>query len=139
MKYFNPIGGYFELELQRGLEYHRDCIALNTGRNALEYILKVNGYNRVFIPYYTCEVLLEPFKKTKTKYGFYNINEKFKPINLPDLGENDALLYTNYYGINESTVRQLKKKYSNLIVDNSQAFFDQPLYGTETFYSCRKF
>jgi hypothetical protein len=32
-----PIGGYFELELRKGKEYHTDAIRLNTGRNALEY------------------------------------------------------------------------------------------------------
>jgi hypothetical protein len=32
------IGGYFELELSRGEEYHSDAIRLNTGRNAFEYI-----------------------------------------------------------------------------------------------------
>ena len=37
------IGGYFELELKKNEEYHKDALSLNTGRNALEYILKTNG------------------------------------------------------------------------------------------------
>ena len=31
------IGGYFELELPQGEEYHKNAIRLNTGRNAFEY------------------------------------------------------------------------------------------------------
>jgi hypothetical protein len=36
----NPIGGYFELELRKSDEYHKEAIRLNTGRNALKLILK---------------------------------------------------------------------------------------------------
>ena len=68
------IGGYFELELPQGTEYHSQAIALNTGRNALEYILRARGYKRVYLPYYSCEVLLEPFKKLGVDYTFYHIN-----------------------------------------------------------------
>ena len=57
------IGGYFSLELPLIEEYHKNAIRLNTGRNCLEYILRVRGYKKVYIPYYTCEVILEPFKK----------------------------------------------------------------------------
>ena len=35
----NPIGGYFELELRKGEEYHKEAIRLNSGRNAFEYVL----------------------------------------------------------------------------------------------------
>ena len=58
-----PIGGYFSLELPHYGEYHKDAIRLNTGRNCLEYILRVRNYKKVYIPYYTCDVVLEPFKK----------------------------------------------------------------------------
>ena len=45
------IGGYFELELREGQEYHKKAIKLNTGRNALELILMVKQYKKVFIPF----------------------------------------------------------------------------------------
>ena len=62
------IGGYFELELSSSGEYFPKSIALNTGRNAFEYILKVRYYKKVYIPYYTCDVMLEPIKKLKVDY-----------------------------------------------------------------------
>ena len=53
----SAIGGYFELELDnRGTLYHDDAIALNSGRTSLEYILLHNSYEKVFLPYYTCDV-----------------------------------------------------------------------------------
>ena len=56
------IGGYFSLELPKYEEYHKDAIRLNTGRNCLEYILRARRYSKVYIPYYTCEVILgSPF------------------------------------------------------------------------------
>lgn len=53
-----PIGGYFELELRQGEHYHKDAIRLNSARNCFEYILLARKYKKVFLPYYTCEVLL---------------------------------------------------------------------------------
>lgn len=55
----NVLGGYLELELNDfGNIYHDDLVDLNTGRNALEYILIQQGYEKIYIPYYTCNVTL---------------------------------------------------------------------------------
>ena len=74
------IGGYFELELPKGKEYHQDAIRLNTGRNAFEYILRTKGYQKVYLPYYTCDAMLEPINKLALNYEFYQIDETFRPI-----------------------------------------------------------
>ena len=44
------IGGYPALELRQGEHYHTGALKLNTARNALEYILRVRGYDKVYIP-----------------------------------------------------------------------------------------
>lgn len=135
-----PIGGYFELELNRGQEYHRDAIKLNTGRNCFEYILRTASIKKIYIPAYTCSVLLEPIKKLQIKYDIYHIDENLDPIfNKVVLG-NEALLYTNYFGIKDKTVKKLSRIYKNkLIVDNAQSFFSKPQKILGTFYSPRKF
>ena len=48
-----PIGGYFELELNHFAEYHSEAIALNTARNALEYALRTDEYQKIYIPYFS--------------------------------------------------------------------------------------
>lgn len=136
----NAIGGYFELELRQGEHYHKDAIKLNTARNCLEYILKARAYKKIYIPYYTCEVILEPIKKLKIKYEFYCVNKSLEPAEEYVLKNNEAFLYTNYFGLKNEAVRKLANKYKNqLIVDNSQAFYAEPQKNTDTFYSARKF
>ena len=136
----NPIGGYFELELPQLAEYHQTAIALNTGRNCLEYILRVRGYRRVYLPYYSCEVILEPFKKLGVEYSFYPVNANLEVEEPITLSADEAFLYINYFGLKQDHVKVLAQRYGKqLIVDNTQAFFDRPIDGVDTFYSCRKF
>lgn len=133
------IGGYFELETRRGEHYHRDAIRLNTARNCLEYILISRRYKKIYVPYYTCEVVLEPIRKLEVDFEFYSIDESLEPVLPANVQNGEALLYTNYYGLKQPAVEKLAKQYRNLIVDNSQAFYAAPLAGTDTFYSARKF
>ena len=135
-----PIGGYFSLELPQYEEYHKDAIRLNTGRNCLEYILRSRKYDKVYIPYYTCDVVLEPFQKLSIAYEFYHINIHLEISNHIEPKEGEALLYTNYFGLKQRYVEQLAKRNGQrLIVDNTQTFYAQPLDGIDTFYTCRKF
>jgi hypothetical protein len=135
-----PIGGFFELELNKGQEYHMNALRLNTGRNAFAYVLKAKGYSKVFLPYYTCEVMLEALKKTGIQYELYKLDKKLYPaLKFSGLTDRDVVVYTNYFGICDENVNKIAKENSNLIIDNSQAFFSQPIKHIDTFYSARKF
>ena len=135
-----PIGGYFSLELPFHEEYHKEALRLNTGRNCLEYILRARKYSKVFIPYYTCDVVLEPFRKLGVSYEYYSVNIHLELAKDIQLGEDEALLYTNYYGLKQRYVEKLAQQYGNqLIVDNTQAFYAKPVAGIDIFYTCRKF
>ena len=135
-----PIGGYFELELRKGEHYHKNAIRLNTARNCFEYVLRTRNYKKVYVPYYTCEVMLEPIKKQGIGYEFYPINASLEPVELPVLKEEEAFVYTNYFGLKQDCVKRLAKAYgAQLIVDNAQAFYAEPIQGIDTFYSVRKF
>lgn len=133
------IGGYLDLQLNAGQEYYPDLIKLNTGRNALEYILRVKRFKLIYIPYFTCEAVLEPIKKLKMQYHFYTIDELFDPVMDFAVGENECMLYTNYFGLKHHTAEKLRTTINNVILDYSQAFFTPPLERSDTFYSCRKF
>ncbi|MDD4992432.1 MAG: hypothetical protein PHR83_09395 [Paludibacter sp.] len=135
----NEIGGYFELELRTGNEYHFNAIKLNSGRNCLEYILRARGYKKIYIPYFTCDVILEPINKLGILYEFYSIDKQLDPVLNAKLENDEALLYTNYFGIKSAKVIELSSTIKNLIIDNSQAFFSNPIDGIDTFYSARKF
>lgn len=136
------IGGYFGLaDHEEGMFPHQGGIFLNTGRNALEYILRsIGDVKRVYLPYYTCEVVLEPLKKLYIPWTFYHIDTCFEiadEIN-PQVGE--YIIANNYFGIKDAYIRQLAEKYGDhLIVDCAQALFAEPISGIKTFYSTRKF
>lgn len=134
------IGGYFGLELTKGEHYHKDALRFNTATNCFERVLLSRQYEKVYIPYYTCDVLLNPIYKLELNFEFYNINKSLEPINLPKLNNKEAFLYTNYFGLKQECVKRLVSKFGNqLIVDNVQAFYAEPLDGIDTFYSARKF
>lgn len=133
------IGGYFELELLRKNHFHEQALKLNSGRNCLEYILKAREYKKIYIPYFTCEVILEPIHKLGLDFQFYSINSKLEPIFDFEIELGAAFLYTNYFGLKQNFIESLSHSISNLIIDNSQAFYAAPLMGIDTFYSARKF
>ena len=134
------IGGYFELELNKNSEYHQSALRLNTGRNALEYILEANHYSKIYLPYFTCDVLLQPIKNLEIEFEFYKIDEKLEPIfDFSKIEEGECFLYTNYFGLKDSFVKKLSKKCKNLVIDNAQSFYSKPIKNVDTFYSPRKF
>ena len=139
----DAIGGYFELAdyEEGGIFPHQAGILLNTGRNALEFILRSIGEVKgVYLPYYTCEVVLEPLKRLHIPWMYYHINAQFEindEIN-PRTGE--SIITNNYFGIKDDYIRRLVAKFGDhLIVDCAQALFAKPIPGVKCFYSTRKF
>ena len=135
------IGGYFSLELSSvGNMPHFEGVLLNTGRNALEYILRtmLPNVSKLYLPYFTCDTVLEALKKTKIPYEFYSINSNLELSNLPLWKESEYLLYTNYYGIKDAYVHKLDEIYPDqLIVDNAQALYCPST--KKSLYSPRKY
>lgn len=136
MNLYKEIGGYFGLEIDSRFDNISNNIALNCARNCLRYTIKAFNIKEIYVPYYTCPVVWQAIKKENCKINFYHIDDKFMPtINFP---ENSYILYTNYFGFCAQNVKFLAKKYKNLIIDNSQAFY-MPKYGIASFNSIRKF
>lgn len=139
----NAIGGYFELAdlVECGKFPHNDGVLLNTGRNALEYILRsIGNVKHIYLPYYTCEVVLEPLKKLNIPYTYYHINTSFEIADELNPKEGEYIIANNYYGIKDAYIQKLAEKYGDqLVVDCAQAFFAKPLPGIKAFYSMRKY
>lgn len=137
------IGGYFGLadaDCECG-SLPVDGIALNTCRNALEYIiLQLPDAKRIYVPYYTCEAVIEPLKRLPIEYEFYHINEQLEIAEELVLGKGDYLIANNYFGIKDAYIAELAKEYGDkLIVDNAQALFAPVLPNIKAAYSTRKF
>lgn len=137
------IGGYFEQAERENSDNfpHKNGILLNTGHNALEYILRsIKEIKCIYIPYFTCKVVLEPIKRLAIPYRFYHINSRFEIAGHISLDVNEYIIVNNYYGIKDFYIRSLYAKYGeHLIVDCAQAFFAPVVFGIKSFYSPRKY
>lgn len=130
------IGGYFELEIHHGDEFHNNAVRLNTARNSLRYIIKAYNIKKLYVPEYTCPVVWDAVAAENCEMAFYPISTSFMPD--MDFPENAYILYTNYFGICSDNVKTLCGKYPNLIVDNSHSFYSSR-EGLASFNSARKF
>lgn len=134
------IGGYLELEGFFGREYYPDAVPVNNARNGLLYLLKARGIQKLYIPYYLCDSVSLLCKREGYLYDFYPIHEDFTPCFDRCLKNGECLYVVNYFGkLDETTILELKSRYGNVILDNVQAFFQRPVSGIDTLYSCRKF
>lgn len=134
------IGGYLELEDFKGEEYYPDAVAVNNARNGLLYLIQARGIRKLYIPHYLCDSVSGLSKRKGCPYDFYSIHEDFMPAFNGRLREGEYLYVVNYFGrLDDAKILELKSQYGNVILDNVQAFFQKPLPGIDTIYSCRKF
>ena len=138
------IGGYFGLEVcATGSHPHSNArLALKSGRASLRCLLEVERPDFVWLPYYSCDALLEPFIATGTPYGFFAVDREMRVANpWPQLRVNDRIVYINYFGLNAGYAERLEDHYGQqLWVDQTQAFFECPTVSRAShFNSSRKF
>lgn len=138
-----PIGGYFEWEFPTNDSsfMHSEGVLMNSGRHSLEYILESIGQiKRLWIPYYTCDVILQPLERMGISYAFYHIKNDLTLAHEIGLSDDEYLIYTDYFGLMDKYCNILADRYKGqLIVDNAQALFANHIEGTYSFYSPRKF
>lgn len=136
------IGGYLGFEKFSGKSYHSDALAFNSCRNALCFLIMIKGYRRIWLPDYFCGSVEGTIKKyTNIEICYYNVNNDFTP---PDrIGSSrpeECVLIVNYYGIlTNDEILNYQGKYNNLILDNTQSYFQYPVNHVDTIYSCRKY
>lgn len=133
------IGGYIEFEHYNRSMLHSDAIALNSGRNSLAYLIRARQIKKIKLPYFLCDSVRNICGKENVQVTYYKINSLFQPEKV--FLEDDEWLYTvNFYGqLSQEYIRELKEKYIRVIVDNAQAYFQMPVEGVDTLYTCRKY
>ncbi|MXV16693.1 hypothetical protein [Hufsiella ginkgonis] len=135
------IGGYFELELGKtGNRYHTTPYRLKSGRASLAFVLGILRPVNVYVPYYTCDALLEPLIAAGIPYTFYHINGDLEITSLPVLQPGELIIYINYYDIKRAYAEVLSGIYGDrLIVDCTQSYFLKGNGKAWFFNSTRKF
>lgn len=139
-KALREIGGYIELDDCYGQEYHKNALALNSGRHCLEYLIRAKHIKKILIPFFLCASVSDICKKNRCEIEYYEISDNFLPCFNKDLENNEWLYIVNYYGqISNDVICRLKANFGNIIIDNAQAFYQYPVNGVDTLYTCRKF
>ena len=136
------IGGYFELELPQKSEYYcgPHVLPVNSGRAALYAAIKASGAKKVYMPHYLCTTMFQSADALGIPYELYFMDENYMPVGLEETGPEEAIVVIQYFGTGHfSRYEPLLKKHHNLIIDNTQAFFAEPLKGAYNLYSPRKF
>lgn len=136
-----PIGGFFELETPAGQElYHNHAAALSNGRACMMVALEQIQPKRAFVPHYTCDAAIEPFRRLQIDIEFYELNGQFEPQRMPEADKHDCYLLTNYWGMQRGLVERFEKRFGNrLMVDNTHDYFFRPTApGYWSFTSARK-
>lgn len=134
-------GGYIELDDYGGEEYHKGAAALNCGRNCLACLIEARHIRRIMLPRFLCPSMAEVCEKRGLDIVFYNIDRNLRPVPKEPPSEDCWFLFVNYYGqFSDGEVASLKERFGvRLIADYSQSFFQRPLKGVDTIYTCRKF
>lgn len=131
------IGGYLGYEKYNGKMLHHKAIKLNLARNCLKYILVAKHVKKLFLPYYICDSVINICHEVNVQIEFYDIDKKFFPILTNIKGQ--TVYVVNYFGFLDNRYIKKLMKDNRLIVDNVQAYFQPPVHGVDTIYSCRKF
>lgn len=133
------IGGYFEMEELSGKEYYPDLLRLNLGRTALLYLMEQRNCQEIFLPCYLCDSVIRVCRESGVKVSFYSVSDKLEPL-LDKLPDGAWCYLVNYYGqLTDEQILDYRKKYGNIIVDQTHAFYQRPLPHVDTIYSPRKF
>lgn len=134
------IGGYFGLDDFRDGEYYQDLIRLNLGRTALLFLIDKLQVKTLYLPYFLCDSVIEKAEESGVKLHYYQIDSQLVPQLEHKMEDGEYIYLTNHYGqMTDEMILAYKEKYANVIVDHTHAFFQRPLKGIPTIYSCRKF
>lgn len=140
MNDMKEIGGFLEFELNHGSEFHRQGIALNSGRNCLRYLIRAKNIKKIWLPKLLCSAISTTCSEEKVEICYYSVDKNLRPV-LAEIRDHEDWVYLiNFYGqCSNDEIVSYAKEYKNLIVDNVQAFYTKPIEGVDTIYTCRKF
>lgn len=134
------IGGYFGLEEFSGLEYHSGLLPLNNGRCCLAYLLQARAIQTLWLPRYLCDSVSGVCQRFGCAIRYYSVGSDFLPAEEIRLRNGEYLYVVNYFGqIPNDRALELAQIHGRIIFDNVHAFFQPPVPGIDTIYSCRKF
>lgn len=136
------IGSFIELAFASGKEYYgqdKNIARLNSGRAGIYHAARLWNCKTVYLPIYQCETVREFLMRKGVVVKYYSMDKAFTPL-IESIEDEACIVLVNYFGImSTNRMKQLVAKFNKVIVDNSQAFFAEPLDDAYSVYSARKF
>mgnify|MGYP000374021790 CR=1 FL=1 len=106
----------------------------------MHFALKTLRPTSVYVPFYVCDTLLDAFRVANIPFKYYGLQKNLTPTALPVLKDKEYFLWVNYFGVKSDMTDKLYRQYgSQLILDNTHAFFHRPPADIWAFNSVRKF
>lgn len=139
------IGSFIELEFPKGKEFYNNKTfgkenikRLNNARTGIFHAIKCYGVKKVYLPIYECNTVRDFLIKKGIAVKYYKIDKDFRPL-IKTNENNSAIVFVNYYGVMSRKHFNFIKHFNNVIIDNAQGFFFEPIKNCMNVYSCRKF
>lgn len=142
MRVPDAIGGYFGLELQpKDGPLRPAALSYQSARAAYLALLRAGRPNRVWMPWFICDSMMEPLQACGVPVVRYGLTESWAVGAEVTLQPNDWLLYVNYFGLNDAMVDDVLHRFPGrqVVIDNAQGFYAKPPACLATIYSPRKF
>lgn len=139
-------GGFLPLELNDGIEYYQsyeeNIIRFNCAKAAIAYVLEHSDIELIYVPYYLCPNVCNEIESHGIQVEYYHIDNNLLPTKFVDK-ENYGIYLVDYFGIMDEKITSVAMEIekAKVIVDNSHAFFHQPILKNNIYniYSCKKF
>jgi hypothetical protein len=138
----NHIGGFFEQETIEDSYFSSGSFyPLSTGRACLALMLTTVRPKHVYVPFYTCDATLEPFRQLGVRTTYYAIDYNLEPQSLPSLQDGELFLWTNYFGLKQQYTQYLLEHFGpdKLILDDTHNLFGFEYSECWSFTSLRKY
>lgn len=134
------IGGYLELEQNYLPMLHDGAKALNSGTACLAYLIRAKKIKRIALPFFLCDCIKDICITEGVEIRQYKIKDDFSPDCGEEQMDGEWMYVVNFFGqLSEENFSELTTKYGSVIADQAQAYFDKPINGADTLYTCRKF
>jgi hypothetical protein len=135
------IGGYFGFEKELFLQESPSVYPLvDCGRSALFWILNDSRPEKIYLPFFSCHVLLDVLRQLNIRWEFLSLNSDFEVEQIPFLRENEVLIYINFFGLKEAYAKKLSVQLgTQVIIDNTHSLFSSGYESSWSFNSLRKF
>lgn len=128
---------FYDSENSEGINFFNGGHFVFCGRTAIEVIIQNTNIQKVCIPSYCCDSMIEPFRKANIDVCFYNINYyDIIHINLNIPKDIDAILWCNYFGfrIAMPDLSEFLTRGGIIIEDITHSLMSEKVYDKQSTY-----